>query len=208
VFSSLTGDGLEATFESLQSTHLAGGRHTVAGCRAGDRVSVRAFGHAPQDIVLETGDNKVALAPVRVDPETVFGLLEGFTFAEVPDAGEGGLGRFDAAFGPDGPADSPPLTAARFLIHQSLVATLLVISMEPADMGGSDRLRRLAGGFGEATGSPAEELEIQGERAYSGHPADGLTWIALARHSVLFVVIAEDEGFANGVARSILKQIR
>lgn len=208
VCSSLTDEGLEATFEGLQSTHLGDGRHTVAGCRAGQKATVAAFGHAPQDIVMGAGDHKVALTPVRVDPEAVFGLLEGFSLAEVPDGNEAGLAQFEAAFEPDGPGESSPWTAARFLIHQSLVATLLVISVEPADIAGPDRLRRLSQGFAAATGCPVEELQIHGERAYGGQPSDHLTWIAMARHSVLFAVIAEDSAFANGVAGSVLKQLR
>lgn len=209
VRSSLTGECLEATIEGgVARTEGGGGRFVITGPQEGDTVTVKAFAHAPTVFRVGSGCSEILLSPVRVLPDDVFDLLNGFGFAEVPETDEGGLSRFDAAFESDGLERSQAATAARFLLHQSLVATLLVISIEPAAMLGCDRLRSLAEGFAAATGCEPESLTIDGERLYSGHPSDRLTWIALARHSVLFVVLAEDAAFADGVARSVLKQIR
>lgn len=208
VRSGLTGEGLQAEFlGSLAATETAEGRYIVRSSSPGDTVTVSAFAHEPQDLLLGAGDAEVLLTPIEVDPDSVFSRLTGFSFAEVPGVAEPGLGRLEDLLQLDGVEGGAPSTAARFLIHQSLVATLVVISMAPG-LGTSGRLQQLATSFAEVTGCELEARAVEGERLYTGHPSDRLTWIAWARHSVIFIVLSVDAAFADGVARSVLKQIR
>ena len=75
-------------------------------------------------------------------------------------------------------------------------------------LGTSGRLQKLATSFAEVTECELEARAVEGERLYTGHPSDRLTWIAWARHSVIFIVLSVDAAFVDGVARSVLKQIR
>ena len=211
VRSRLTGEALEACFEGpVTAVCSEGGRFQIEGPQPGDMVTVKAFAHQSQDVKVETGLREVALAPAAVAPEAVFDLLRGFAFVEVPEGAGGDAEALRVALGISEeefePGKAP--AAARFVVHQHLTATLLVLSLQPAATVRSESLPKLARGFAAFTGCKHATATVDGELVFAGRSSDRLHWFAVARQWVIFVVLAEDEGFADGIARAIVRQIR
>ncbi len=210
VCSSLTGEGLHASFDGpVSAVEAAPGRFLLSRATPGDCVTVKAFGHEPQVVSVDAAPPEVALNPAPVCPEEVFRLLNGFTIAEIPNATPDSSGKLKTPFDAGEEFDrSVVWSAARFLLHQGLSATLLVVSMKPSPEVRTRWLPRLARAVAATTGGEVEGLEIDAETLYAGHPSERLHWVALARHSVLLVVLSPDSAYADGIARTLVRQVR
>jgi wyosine [tRNA(Phe)-imidazoG37] synthetase (radical SAM superfamily) len=210
VRSALSGEALQATFDGpVAAVEAEPGQLSLSGAVPGAFVTVKAFGHKP--LVLEggAGTSEVALEPATVHPDEVFGMLNGFTIAEIPNATPDSSGKLKTPFDAGEEFDRNVVwSQARFLLHRSLSATLLVVSMKPSRAVGTHLHHGLAQAVATTTGGEVERLEIDGATLYAGHPNERLHWIALARHSVLLVVLSQDSAFADGIARSVVRQIR
>ncbi len=209
VTSALNGEGLLARVEGKVNEQTGpDGSFIVYGVGPGDSLKVSARFHESLETSIDANRSlAVKLKPARVDPESAFVPMEGYSFADMPKELKDELAA-ELYEDPDLRKATPLLAGRSVKKGRESIAVAVAVAVDPdlAALPGTSEafFERLAK---DAKARP-QTLTIAGTTVQLSQDSSGLKALGWVRYTVFFVLVGEDRPKLEELAQAIMEATR